>query len=97
VHPSKTLSAQRLVLANKLSANDAVSGITGNSQVNGKNKTTFRQMPEMDTYYSRNASLWLDVMILLGPIPAIMGPVIGSRILCGPKEDLSKPGSAGRA
>jgi len=43
-----------------------VSGITGYSQVNGKNKTTFRQMPEMDTYYSRNALLWLDVMILLG-------------------------------
>jgi exopolysaccharide production protein ExoY len=31
-------------------------GITGYWQVNGKNRTTFRQMIEMDIYYSRNVS-----------------------------------------
>ena len=44
---------------------DALPGLTGYWQVNGKNRTTFRQMIEMDIYYSRNASLWLDVKILL--------------------------------
>jgi lipopolysaccharide/colanic/teichoic acid biosynthesis glycosyltransferase len=59
---------------------DALPGLTGYWQVNGKNRTTFRQMIEMDIYYSRNASLWLDVMILLRTVPAILGQLIGSRI-----------------
>jgi exopolysaccharide production protein ExoY len=59
---------------------NAVPGLTGYWQVNGKNKTTFRQMIEMDIYYSRNASFWLDLVILLKTIPAIVGQVIDSRI-----------------
>jgi lipopolysaccharide/colanic/teichoic acid biosynthesis glycosyltransferase len=59
---------------------DALPGLTGYWQVNGKNSTTFRQMIEMDIYYSRNASFWLDVMILLRTVPAILGQVIESRI-----------------
>ena len=37
-------------------------------------------MIEMDIYYSTNASLWLDVMILLRTVPAILGQLIESRI-----------------
>lgn len=58
---------------------DAVPGLTGYWQVNGKNKTTFRQMIEMDIYYSRNASFWLDLTILLKTVPAVVGQVIESR------------------
>jgi lipopolysaccharide/colanic/teichoic acid biosynthesis glycosyltransferase len=59
---------------------DALPGLTGYWQVNGKNRTTFQQMIEMDIYYSTNASLWLDVMILLRTVPAILGQLIESRI-----------------
>ena len=59
---------------------DASPGLTGYWQVNGKNRTTFRQMIEMDIYYSRNASFWLDVKILLRTGPAILGQLIESRI-----------------
>jgi exopolysaccharide production protein ExoY len=59
---------------------DALPGLTGYWQVNGKNRTTFRQMIEMDIFYSKNASLWLDVMILLRTVPAVWGQLIESRI-----------------
>jgi exopolysaccharide production protein ExoY len=59
---------------------NALPGLTGYWQVNGKNKTTFSQMIEMDIYYTRYASFWLDVSILLRTVPAILGQVIESRI-----------------
>jgi lipopolysaccharide/colanic/teichoic acid biosynthesis glycosyltransferase len=59
---------------------DALPGLTGYWQVNGKNRTTFRQMIEMDIYYSTNASFWLDLKILLRTVPAILGQLIESRI-----------------
>jgi lipopolysaccharide/colanic/teichoic acid biosynthesis glycosyltransferase len=40
---------------------NALPGLTGYWQVNGKNRTTFLQMIEMDVYYSRNA--WLALRI----------------------------------
>src|SRR5258708_37242842 len=64
---------------------DALPGLTGYWQVNGKNRTTFRQMIEMDIYYSTNASLWLDVMILLRTVPAILEQVLESRVGIGRK------------
>jgi lipopolysaccharide/colanic/teichoic acid biosynthesis glycosyltransferase len=51
---------------------NAVPGITGLWQVNGKNRTTFRQMIEMDIFYSRNISLSLDLKIILRTLPAIV-------------------------
>ena len=64
---------------------NALPGITGIWQVNGKNRTTFQQMIEMDIYYVRNASFWLDVMVLLRTGPAILGQVLESRIRFGSK------------
>ena len=52
---------------------NAVPGLTGLWQVNGKNRTTFRQMIEMDIFYSRNISLSLDLKIILRTPPAILG------------------------
>ena len=62
---------------------NALPGLTGYWQVNGKNKTTFSQMIEMDIHYTRNASFWLDVLILLKTVPAVVGQVIDSRIHAG--------------
>jgi len=52
---------------------NALPGLTGLWQVNGKNRTTFRQMIEMDIFYSRNISLSLDLKIILRTLPAIVG------------------------
>jgi len=52
---------------------NALPGLTGLWQVNGKNKTTFREMIEMDIFYSRNISLSLDLKIIVRTLPAILG------------------------
>ena len=40
-------------------------GLTGYWQVNGKNRTTFQEMIEMDLFYAKNASVRLDLWIML--------------------------------
>jgi exopolysaccharide production protein ExoY len=57
---------------------NALPGLTGLWQVNGKNRTTFRQMIEMDIFYSRNISLSLDIKIILRTLPAIVGQFFDS-------------------
>lgn len=39
-------------------------GVTGLWQVRGRNSTTFDDRVELDTYYVRNWSLWIDLIIL---------------------------------
>ena len=41
---------------------NAPPGLTGYWQVNGKNKTTFSQMIEMDIFYAKNMSLKMDLV-----------------------------------
>jgi lipopolysaccharide/colanic/teichoic acid biosynthesis glycosyltransferase len=57
---------------------NALPGLTGLWQVNGKNRTTFREMIEMDIFYSRNISLSLDLKIILRTPPAIVGQFFDS-------------------
>ena len=65
---------------------DALPGLTGYWQVNGKNKTTFSEMIDLDIYYARNLSLSLDVSILVRTLPTILGQVLESRFRkVGPK------------
>ena len=59
---------------------DALPGLTGYWQVNGKNKTTFSEMIEMDIRYARNLSLGWDVAIILKTVPAILGQLIESKL-----------------
>ena len=40
-------------------------GLTGYWQVSGKNRTTFQEMIEMDLFYTKNASVRLDLWIML--------------------------------
>jgi lipopolysaccharide/colanic/teichoic acid biosynthesis glycosyltransferase len=49
----------------------SVPGLTGLWQVNGKNKTTFEQMIEMDISYAERKSIWLDLGIMLKTFPTI--------------------------
>ena len=44
---------------------DAVPGITGLWQTNGKNATTFKHMVRLDIAYIRAQSFWLDLKVLL--------------------------------
>ncbi|MGI8605408.1 MAG: sugar transferase [Verrucomicrobiales bacterium] len=55
---------------------NAVPGLTGYWQVNGKNKTTFSQMIAMDIYYARNKEVWLDLLIMAKTLPTLAGQVL---------------------
>ena len=44
---------------------NAPPGLTGYWQVNGKNRTTFQEMIELDLFYAKNISLRLDLWIML--------------------------------
>lgn len=46
-------------------------GLTGYWQVNGKNKTTFAQMIELDIFYAKHMSVWLDLQIMLRTFPTL--------------------------
>jgi undecaprenyl-phosphate galactose phosphotransferase len=47
-------------------------GISGLWQVSGRNDVDYAQRVMLDTFYVRNWSLWLDFMILLRTIPAVL-------------------------
>ncbi len=55
---------------------NAPPGLTGFWQVNGKNRTTFSEMIDMDILYGNNMSLRLDLLILLKTIPAVIDQFI---------------------
>jgi lipopolysaccharide/colanic/teichoic acid biosynthesis glycosyltransferase len=58
---------------------NALPGLTGYWQVNGKNETTFSEMIAMDLLYSRNMSVWLDLAIMFKTVPALIGQALESR------------------
>jgi len=58
---------------------NAIPGLTGYWQVNGKNKTTFTEMINLDIFYAKNMSLRLDLAILLRTVPAIFGQLLEAR------------------
>jgi len=47
-------------------------GITGMWQTHGRSDTTFEERLELDEYYYRNWSLWLDVVILIKTIKQVI-------------------------
>lgn len=55
---------------------NALPGLTGFWQVNGKNRTTFRQMIDMDVFYAANLSLRMDLKIIARTFPAIASQLI---------------------
>jgi Undecaprenyl-phosphate galactose phosphotransferase WbaP len=47
-------------------------GATGLWQVSGRNRLTFEQRLRLDEYYVRNWSLWMDVVVLMKTIGAVI-------------------------
>jgi lipopolysaccharide/colanic/teichoic acid biosynthesis glycosyltransferase len=50
---------------------DTLPGLTGLWQVSGKNTTTFERMMELDIWYARNKTVWLDLWIMIKTGPAL--------------------------
>jgi lipopolysaccharide/colanic/teichoic acid biosynthesis glycosyltransferase len=48
-------------------------GATGLWQISGRNETGYERRVQLDIQYVRHWSYWLDVKILLGTIPAVLG------------------------
>jgi len=57
---------------------NAPPGLTGYWQVNGKNRTTFSEMINMDLLYAEKMSVWMDIAIMLRTAPAIATQVFES-------------------
>jgi lipopolysaccharide/colanic/teichoic acid biosynthesis glycosyltransferase len=55
---------------------ETLPGLTGLWQVNGKNRTTFEEMMELDIAYVETKSVLLDVKILARTFPAILLQVV---------------------
>ena len=47
-------------------------GITGPWQVAGRSNVGFKEMVQHDINYIQNWSLWLDLMVLVKTIPAVL-------------------------
>ncbi|PKN88320.1 MAG: sugar transferase [Chloroflexi bacterium HGW-Chloroflexi-8] len=47
-------------------------GITGKWQVSGRSDISYQQRVQLDMYYIRNWSIWLDVQLLIQTIPAVI-------------------------
>src|SRR5271170_739344 len=59
---------------------NAAPGLTGLWQVNGKNRTTFTRMMQLDIEYTRRKSLWLDLKVLFKTIPALLVQIADLRL-----------------
>jgi lipopolysaccharide/colanic/teichoic acid biosynthesis glycosyltransferase len=70
---------------------ETLPGLTGLWQVNGKNRTTFEKMMELDIAYVENKSFFLDAKILAATLPAI---VLQVRDIGAGRRTESKAGSA---
>jgi lipopolysaccharide/colanic/teichoic acid biosynthesis glycosyltransferase len=59
-------------------------GLTGLWQVNGKNRTTFEKMMELDLAYAEKKSLLLDLKIIVCTAPAILLQVWDTKAALSP-------------
>jgi len=59
---------------------NALPGLTGYWQVNGRCKTTFTEMINMDIFYTKNMSLWLDLRIIAKTLPAVIEQITEARV-----------------
>ncbi len=58
---------------------NALPGLTGLWQVNGKNKTTFKEMMDLDIRYARSQSPIQDLTIIAKTIPTLFGQMLEAR------------------
>ena len=85
---------------------NALPGLTGYWQVNGKNRTTFQQMIEMDLFYAKNASVRLDLWIMVKTPASLFKQTLGllqkgavklAKVNAGPQTVLARPPEGGSA
>jgi len=69
---------------------EAVPGITGLWQVNGKNRTTFNEMMRYDVTYALKKNFFLDIMILFKTIPAVVDQLIEQKNMKGDRSGNEK-------
>jgi lipopolysaccharide/colanic/teichoic acid biosynthesis glycosyltransferase len=62
---------------------DVIPGITGWAQVNGRNALAWEEKFRLDLQYVENASFWLDLVILVRTLGAVLG-----------RRGVSAPGAA---
>jgi undecaprenyl-phosphate galactose phosphotransferase len=53
---------------------DVRPGMTGLWQVSGKNALALSERARLERWYVNNWSLWLDVIVLVKTIPAVLRP-----------------------
>jgi lipopolysaccharide/colanic/teichoic acid biosynthesis glycosyltransferase len=49
-----------------------IPGLTGLWQVSGRNETTYQERVELDNYYVRNWSPWLDIYLLARTVKVVV-------------------------
>jgi exopolysaccharide production protein ExoY len=68
---------------------NSLPGLTGNWQINGKNRTTFDEMIDMDIAYVNGMSLGWDLRIMLKTFPALVRQVSESRAMRPCRNELN--------
>lgn len=71
-------------------------GMTGLWQVSGKNRLTFNQMMRLDARYSRRFNFFMDLMIFVKTVPAILGQTLDSVRTRLPSHSMKKSVSVWR-
>jgi lipopolysaccharide/colanic/teichoic acid biosynthesis glycosyltransferase len=73
VGPRPIVSAEICKYADKFGLYcNVLPGITGLWQISGRNDTTYAERVELDSYYARNWSLWLDLNILVKTVRVVL-------------------------
>ncbi len=73
VGPRPCMTGQECFYAEDFSFYESVRpGITGPWQVSGRNQLTFRERVDLEAWYARNWSLWLDFVIMLKTVPTLL-------------------------
>ena len=73
VGPRPIINAEKHHYRDRLSLYERVlPGLSGLWQVSGRNDTSYEERVQLDSYYVRNWSFWLDIRILARTIPALL-------------------------
>jgi len=73
VGPRPCMVGQEVFYAEDFSFYESVRpGITGPWQVSGRNRLTFKERVNLEAWYARNWSLWLDIVIILKTVPTLL-------------------------
>jgi len=73
VGPRPMMSGQETFYGDDFTYYESVRpGITGPWQVSGRNKLPFKERVALESWYARNWSLWMDIVIILKTVPTLL-------------------------